>query len=179
MKNLSSWSCLASLLVGGVLSLHDPAAATTAVAPMSLERLAEIAELSVRGEVESVDSFVEGDRIFTEVVLQVLDVLAGTPESDRVTVRMYGGIADGKITRVLGGACFTEGEEVVVFLQRSGPATWGVVNLAEGKLRVVRDGRGAPRVVRDLHEIAYLNPSTTAFPESLPELAARVYEVRR
>jgi hypothetical protein len=178
MKNLCNGSRIASILMTASLVGPLSAAATTAVAPMPLELLAEVAELSVHGTVESIDSYVDGDRIFTEVVLRIIDVLKGRTDAETVTVKLYGGVAAGKITRVFGGPCFSDDEEVVVFLRPNGPTTWGVVNLAEGKLRVLRDVPGAPQVTRDLREITYLTPPVrTDVPESLAELKAQTREV--
>lgn len=54
--------------------------------------------------------------IVTDAVVAIEEVWKGLPASDRVTVRTLAGTVDGVTLEVEGAARFTEGEEVMVFL---------------------------------------------------------------
>jgi hypothetical protein len=113
-----------------------PAAAATFVAT-SVEEAARSSEAVVRGRVVSSASRLtrDGRGVVTEVEVAVDSAWKGAPDA---TVRFVvpGGRA-GRIAQVVDAAAtFDEGEEVVVFLGRRGPA-WRVMGHALGKYRVV------------------------------------------
>jgi hypothetical protein len=71
-------------------------------------------------------------------------------------------------------------EEVVLFLEADGPGTFGVVNLAEGKFRVVRPTGCEPRVERDLSGIGHLQDAIgSGVPSTLDGLTRAVVEAHR
>lgn len=111
-----------------------PAAAATFVAP-SVEELARSSEAVVRGRVVDVASrAAAGGRIVTEIEVLVATAWKGTAER---TVRFVvpGGRAGGLALLVDSAPSFEPGEEVVVFLSRSGDA-WRVNGQSLGKFRV-------------------------------------------
>jgi len=122
-----------------------PAAAATFVLP-SVEELARSSDAVVRGRVVDVASrAAAGGRIVTEVEVLVASAWRGTPDA---TVRFVvpGGRAGGIALKVDSAPRFAPGEEVVLFLSRSG-ATWRVNGQALGKFRV--EGSGARPAVED------------------------------
>ncbi|ANM30467.1 hypothetical protein ABI59_14145 [Acidobacteria bacterium Mor1] len=155
------------------LFLVPAAMATSALSPLSVDELRDRSDLVVEGTVQSMESVRENDRIFTYIHVDVSDRLKGAA-GDAITLKLYGGVHEGIRTRVLGAPCMGSGEEVLLFLKANGVGTFDVVNLAEGKFEIVRDG-GEPGVRRDLSGIHYLAPGDlTAFPQTLEELRQAV-----
>jgi hypothetical protein len=132
-----------------VLLASAKAAAATFVVP-SVEELARSSDAVVRGRVVDLASrAVGGGRIVTEVEVSVASAWKGAPDA---TLRFVvpGGSAGGLVLRVDSAPAFEPGEEVVLFLSRSG-ATWHVSGQALGKFGVVgseaRPGLGDARVL--------------------------------
>jgi hypothetical protein len=124
---------LAALLAAALLAAA-PAAAATFVAP-SVEELARSSEAVVRGRVVDVaPRAAAGGRIVTEVEVLVASAWKGTPDA---TVRFVvpGGSAGGLALLVDSAPTFEPGEEVVVFLSRTG-AAWRVNGQSLGKFHV-------------------------------------------
>lgn len=174
MKRRNAAACLLAGLALFAL-FAGPALATTALAPASVEQLTAHADLALEGRVVSIHSFREGQQIFTEIEVEVLEAVKGRA-AGTVTLRLYGGVVDGKRTRVIGAPCIGTGEEVFLFLAANGPRSYDVVNLAEGKFSIVRGAemRGGGEVRRDLREIAFIDPAMPAIPSTLADLKAAV-----
>ena len=132
---------LASLLVAAA-----PALASTAV-QMDVASLTAHSSDVVHGRVLSATPSWTGDhrRIVTRVELEVLEAWKGGA-SGRITVLQPGGEVDGIGQRVTGVADLGKGEEVVLFLERSGP-NHRVVGLAQGVYRVSGSADGTRRAV--------------------------------
>lgn len=135
-----------------LVALTAGAAHATLMPSMSIEELAQRSDAIVRGEVLSVTAqrTVKG-RIETTVKLRIAavatgDVLAGTT----VEVRSPGGrLDDGTAAIVASAPTFNAGEEVVVFLARSG-TNYRVVGMNQGLWRVYAGSEGK-RVSRQAH----------------------------
>ena len=107
----------------------------------SFDRTAQVrgSDLVVRGRVVSLDSAWDetGSSIRTDVELSIDEVWKGTAEEgDRLIVRTLGGTVDNIMLKVDGAASFSAGEDLVLFLRRTGDVytPWG---MTFGKYQVV------------------------------------------
>jgi hypothetical protein len=122
------------VLLWSLASAASPAAAATFVVP-SVEEMARTSEVVVRGRVVDVAArTAAGGRIVTEVQVLVASAWKGAAESS-VRFLVPGGRAGGLALRVDSAPTFASGEEVVLFLSRSGPV-WRVNGQALGKFHV-------------------------------------------
>lgn len=153
---------LPTLLLAGLLLLGLPAAATTMLR-IDLPELAQSSDTVVHGTVRRVESRWSGDRrrIVTDVEIEVTESLKGQPGSTVLLVQPGGKMGDIGQT-VHGTASFTPGEEVVVFLERRGPAAFRVQGMSQGKYQVQRaaDGQATLAVPEDTQEVLLLDPDT-------------------
>jgi hypothetical protein len=149
-----------------------PAAATTGVAPLGVDELTALADLAIEGRVVSIRAREVGRQIFTDIEVEVVDAVKGRP-GKVVRLRLYGGVANGRRTTVVGAPCLTAGEEVFLFLKSVGAQAFGVVNLSEGKFAIARGPAGV-MVERDLRGITYLDARRPLLPRTLSELKAAV-----
>lgn len=139
-----------------------PAAATTML-KLDLPTLAQNADTVVHGTVRRVESRWSGDRrrILTDVEIEVTEALKGQPGSTVLVVHAGGRVGDiGQIAH--GSASFTQGEEVVVFLDRRGAAAFQVTGMAQGKYQVrhAADSRTVLAVPEDTQHMLLLDPNT-------------------
>lgn len=156
-----------------------PAMAAVAV-PASVEDLARESDAVVRGKVARTTArwSKSGRRIFTFAEVDVASVLRGSAPA-RTTVVVPGGVVDGIGQRVDGMATFSEGEEVVLFLNRTDGPEYRVRGLGQGKFSVSK-GEARP----DLSGITFeRRPSLRASerraePMAVVELERRVRAVR-
>jgi hypothetical protein len=154
--------------------------ATTARAILAIEELTQRSDLVVHGTVSSMRSSMEDGRIFTTIDVTPTEIVKGAPSTRHVTLKLYGGVFNGMRTMVIGAPCISNGEEIVAFLKANSPSTYDLVNLAEGKFSVIRDGGSSPAVERDLRGIHYLDPHTIPhIPATLDELLSMVRSANR
>lgn len=154
-------SKFSALLVVALL-LGLPAAATTMLR-IDLPELAQTADTVVHGTVRRMESRWSGDhrRIVTDVEIQVTETLKGQAGSTVLVVQPGGRVGDiGQI--VHGLASFTEGEEVVVFLERRGTSAFRVTGMAQGKYQVRRSSEthSVLAVPENTGDALLLDPST-------------------
>lgn len=156
------------------------AQATTAATRLDVPQLTALSDAVVHGAVRSIESYLEGEDIFTRIEISVEERIKSEATRDPETsgnttvLRLLGGTYEGIRTFAIGSACFDEGEEVVVFLKANGTETYDVINLSEGKFSVDRSVQTIERVTRDLHGIHYLDPTDPDIPQSLEELKESV-----
>jgi len=154
-----------------------PAAASTVLAA-TVEELTRTADLVVRGTVEGRESrFAPGGRrIFTTLRVRPAAVWKGSA-GGVVEVTIPGGVVGDIGQRVSGVAAFDDGEEVVLFLRRAGPA-FGVMGLSQGKFRV--EGDTARNRVGGLYRVERAIPAGERLAEEMPlaELERRVRSAR-
>ena len=144
-------------LVVAAAILVASAARATVLVPLDTRALTQRAERIDLGTVESKVSRWISDHqaIYTDVTIRVSRVYKGADKpGETVVVRREGGVVDGMGMRVFGAAHFDVGEEVVVFLETRGNATW-TVGMTEGKLRVTVGNDGIKRVAPALGEVAF------------------------
>ena len=108
------------------------AAATTYAEIMDLEQLTAASSVIVTGTVKSKTAFRRDGLIWTRVTLDVDDSLLGT-DSREVRVDVIGGTIDGVSLTVPGTPRFSEGGEVLVFLDGSQLVGFGQGAFAVGE----------------------------------------------
>ncbi|ATB37599.1 hypothetical protein CYFUS_003024 [Cystobacter fuscus] len=125
------------VLLATAVLLCVPASATTLL-KMDLPELSHSADVIVHGTVRRMESRWSGDHrlIVTDVEIQVTESLKGQA-SGTVLVTQRGGEVGDIGQKVSGLASFAPNEEVVVFLERRGPA-FHVSGMAQGKYKVLR-----------------------------------------
>lgn len=138
-----------------------PAGATTQL-KVDLPELARGSDAVVHGVVRRVESRWSGDklRIVTDVEIQVTESLKGQPGGTVLVTQPGGKVGD--IGQVVHGlASFTQGEEVVVFLEKRGAKAFRVASMAQGKYQVRRaaDGKSV-MAVPEPSEALLLDPAT-------------------
>jgi hypothetical protein len=118
---------------GGTL----PARASSVI-QAELPELTATADVIARGTVKKIESRWTTDhrRIVTDVEIEVLESLKGSPGT-KVVVQQPGGVVGDIGQKVSGLASFEPNEEVVVFLERRG-SKYEIVGLSQGKYRVER-----------------------------------------
>lgn len=140
----------ALLLLGGV-------ARATVLAPLDTRALTERADRVVLGTVESQVARWTDDHeaIYTDVTIRVTKSYKGpVAPGQTLVVRREGGVVDGIGMRVYGAASFAVGEEVLVFLETRGGATY-TVGMTQGKLRVFVGADGQKHVAANLADVAF------------------------
>jgi hypothetical protein len=123
--------------------LFGPAFATTVVR-MSLPRVVAASEIIVHGRVESVRSYWEGKRIWTEVGVAVARSLKGGRVT-RVTFVQLGGRVESPVPvemDVPGAPIHRAGDEAFFFLEPGPAGKKTIVGLFRGHVPVRQDERG-------------------------------------
>jgi hypothetical protein len=143
------WAVTVSMAVL-VLAVAFPTGATT-VLKLPVEDMTRRADLVMRAQVGSVDVRVEqgGVRpVATVVTFRVLAVLKGQATSPIFRLELPGGHVGTASSFIPGMPSFREGEEVVLFLQRT-PGGFIPAGLSQGKYRVRRESSGLARAARE------------------------------
>ena len=166
------------LLALSVLLLCPLPSFATLLRPLSVEQLADLSDVVVRGRVETVE-VVWNDRVtmpITRVRLDVIETIEGEAGARRITLTVPGGERDGVALDYLGRPRFEPGEEVVLFLQRRPTGAFLPVGLAQGRLEVERDAAtGGHALRRDLAGAALLpGASDPGGPANLEALRGRL-----
>ena len=150
--------------------------AATLVGPADVESLAAAADAVVYGQVVRRSSAWApgGGQIFTTVVLRPIETWKGASAGE-VSILVPGGELGELSQTVQGAAAFSDAEEVVVFLHRLAPGTYGVERLALGKFVVGAPAGSLKRAHRDRRGLTCLR-CDPAESDDLPleELRARV-----
>jgi hypothetical protein len=139
---------LALLGLVAALALPSPAQGTVALR-VDLPELAATADLVVRGRVVGATSRWDSSRrrIYTDVTVAVDEVYKGSARvGQALVITRLGGSVGGVGMRVAGEVSLAPGEESILFLRRHDArrgARLTVVGMAQGKLTVLRDRRGA------------------------------------
>ncbi len=156
-------------------------AGASVVIPLSIEQLAQKAEVVVRGRVTAQHAdWTRGGRIVTTTTLAVTEALKGQPDA-QVEVRSLGGSVGGVGQQVAGEVHFASGEEVVVFLRPTGlqGGSYAVVGMAQGKFAVSTRAQG-PVATQSLEGLGFVDEpgqpvvERAAEPLPLADLSARI-----
>jgi hypothetical protein len=148
-------SFAAALLV----NLLAVSAHASVAARLDTRSLVACADRIVRGRVESRQMRWDEAhaRIWTDVTIRVDGTYKG-PRTTTLIVRHLGGSIGGVGMRAVGEVDLAQGEEVFLFLRRlvvAGREVHQTVGMAQGKLRIIREG-GAARLVGDLRGLMLL-----------------------
>jgi len=127
--------------------LAAPARATV-VLPAELGDLAREAQAIVHGRVVETHAVWEDGRrrVDTLVTIEVEDYLKGH-FGDTVTIRVPGGQIGRYQSLMVGAPVFDAGDEVVLFLNASGPSLPYILGLSQGVFRVLDDPTTGGKVV--------------------------------
>jgi hypothetical protein len=117
------------------LLLLAPSARAALAVQVSVEDLARTSDAVVRGVVQRRAGVRAGTRIYTEVEVRAAEVWRGAAPAT-VKVQVPGGVVGDIGQRVDAAPVFSDGEEVVLFLSRSGEHPFRVNGLAQGKFKV-------------------------------------------
>jgi hypothetical protein len=155
------------------LLVAAPALAAHATA-VSVEQLARASDAVVRGRVEGAraERSEDGLRISTSYSVRTFAVLRGrAPPIARVVVP--GGVLGRVGQRVDGAPTLSRGEELILFLRRSGTASFAVTGLAQGKF-TVSGGVARP----DLSRLAFVATAVAPGERRAEEMATAELERR-
>jgi len=160
------WAALA--LLAGVVALRRRAAPAillllaavpahaTLARRLGPDELGRGAALVVQATVRSADAAARGDRVYTDVVLDVTGCLKGACPA-AVTVRQLGGEVGGRGMAVEGTARLTVGGEVILFLRPRRDGAFAIVGMAQGAYAVERGVDGQVRALaRDLSGLGFV-----------------------
>ena len=126
----------------------------TVVVPVADTDMAQQASVIVIGKITKLKSAWDKDQqqIFTKITLSVEEVLKGKLKKRRITVTQLGGVVDDVEAWIDGNAQFTEGEKVLLFLDRQENGTLRVLHLYQGKFSIFTDSEtGAELAYREAH----------------------------
>jgi len=94
---------------------------------------------------------------------QVLESFKGAPPRI-LRVRLPGGRVGHVETRIEGVPYFFQGEEAVLFVEKTSAGDYGVTGWAQGTFRVHRESAGGePRLTQDTSGVAVFDPATRQF----------------
>jgi hypothetical protein len=139
------------LLLALVLTLATAARATSVIPP-AFSDLVNGSDYIVRARVKAMASESRlrngHERIYTNVELEVLEVIAGTPPSPLI-LTMLGGNIGPKELKVAGAPKFVVGNEDILFVQGNGKAVTPLYAMMHGQYPVLYDkARGRTYVCR-------------------------------
>lgn len=126
-----------------------PASATTMIA-LDVPTLSRQASLIVTGRVTRVESRMTADqsRIVTDIDIEVAETLKGEFRKTLTLVQTGGTVGD-RSQKMHGLATFTQGEEVLLFLEPRGSQRFATVGMAQGKFLIQRASDGQDTVRAD------------------------------
>ena len=143
-----------------------PIVNATTVVQLSDSQLVNSSDIIALGTVSSTStSRGAGGLVTTSAVLQIEQLLSGNTSSSSVTVIRYGGSFEGQQYHMAGNATLSQGERVVVFLNKASAEEYAIVGLAQGKYLVQGVSEDGDLVLsRDLGELNFYERSngTTA-----------------
>ncbi len=123
---------LATAFVLIAIAMHSFA---TTVERMELPQLVSASDNIVQGRVESIESRLESNRIYTYISINVDEPLKGAARR-AVLLRQLGGTVGNKRTWIAGMPEFRKGSQVIVFLRDRRDGTFDVAGLNQGKYEI-------------------------------------------
>ena len=137
------------LLLVLVLSVTATLVSATTIISRSPEELARESALVVDGKVTGLRSYWNDThtKILTEATIAVDATHKGTAGA-QVRVVQLGGVVDNVRMTAHGALGWTRGEEVLLFLESSGPGAYQVAGFSQGKYLIERDTRTGTAYVR-------------------------------
>lgn len=152
-----------------VVLLSVPVSATT-VLNRTVPEMTGVSELVLSGVVVSVEPNrrAAGFPLATRVTVAVDRVYKGFASGPNISFMVPGGVSDGKAMFIPGMPSFTEGEEVVLFLERT-PRGWIPSGLKNGKYVVNEDVYGRRLVWREAVDLNRVARDRSLTPEAAAE----------
>lgn len=151
MKRLFARSAVqAFIIILSLLFITRSTQATTAVM-LTDEELITSSRVILTGEVTAVKARWDNENkyIYTNVKVQVSDVLKGQIASDFVVFKQLGGTVGDEATVIYGAPEYKKGQRVLLFLDTAGDGTLRVAHLFQGNYNILEDkATGKPRVER-------------------------------
>lgn len=158
---LSVWPACAQLFVC-CFALH-----ATTLQRMSLQRMAQAAQVIVRARCVSNHSLWDSGEIWTETTFTAEETWKAAPTQEvpgTFSVRLLGGTIGVLTSHVSGVPRFRPGEDVLVFLQPTTHGDFSVVGWMQGTFRIRRDPHsGEETVTQDTAAFATFDPQTRRF----------------
>ena len=158
----------------------------TIMVPLTVEDLAQRAELILRGTVASKVCLKDSaGRIYTKIEVKVTEVWKGNLTTNTFAVVHAGGTKDNKHAVVDGEASYQVGEELVSFLRLNQRGEGVSIGLAQGKFNVWKDDttgepfahnlfHGKPKGVETPAQAEFRAAAGKPARLSLPELRRRI-----
>lgn len=168
------------VIVAALLCALGGSARATVLRPLDTAALVQRADRVVLGTVERSESRWRPDHqaIYTDVTVRVSKVYKGrVAVGEALVVRREGGSVDGVGMAVAGAPRYTVGEEVLLFVEQRGGASF-TVGMTQGKLHVSRDADGTKRVAADVSAVQ-LAPHANAPVSQTARQPRRLDEVER
>ncbi|GEM_PF-3557040 len=156
-----------------LLGLLAPTAGATSYVPMADRDLAEGASLLIVGQVLETRPSVAADRVYTDYLVRVEEVLQGGREQplQTVVVRVLGGEGpDGLSLKIWGAPRFRPSQRVILFLNPHPDGTFRIYQFFLGAFVEITVG-GRRIAFRDLADVHAVSPPGWGVP---PEPATRV-----
>ncbi len=144
-----------------VCAVAIQAGATTLVR-MDLNTLANSAEVIVRARCVHSETRWESETIWTFADFAVLETFKGAPQQT-LRVRLPGGRINHTEVRIEGVPTFTNGEETVLFVEKTSAGDYGVTSWAQGTFRIHREKTGDARLTQDTSHFAVFDSSSRQF----------------
>ena len=126
----------------------------TVVVPVADTDMAQQASVIVIGKIAKFKSSWDKNhqQIYTKITLTVDEVLKGELKKRRLTITQLGGVVDDVEAWIDGNPQFTEGERVLLFLDRQENGSLRVLHLYQGKFSIFTDPEtGAELAYREAH----------------------------
>ncbi len=133
------WKRTLTALAGAAIAVQS--AFATSVVLLSENKMIDGASLIVQGTVLSSQSAFRNGlvKVFTDVSIEVEDVLKGTFTDPVLHVGLPGGVVDGTTVHIPGVPNFKPGSQVVVFLTQVNGSGYTTVGLSQGKYTLEPD----------------------------------------
>ena len=156
---------LAVLVLLAVVLASAPATATVVIPVAEADLVAQSAAVLV-GRVAAIASHADRGRIYTDVTVDVDEMLKGD-SVPTLTVRVLGGRVGNHAAWVEGSPEFRRGERVLLFVSAYRDGTARVAHFYQGKFSIIRDAGGEDVAVRETPAGVHL-PSGAAVPATAP-----------
>jgi hypothetical protein len=160
-----------ALIFASFAFTNAPDAHGTTLMRMSVAQMSRTAQVIIRGRCVANETTWEAGEIWTSTTFQVEEVWGGVSvravgASQSIRVRLLGGTLGDVTSRVSGIPRFQQGEEVVLFLERTRRGDFSVVSWQQGTFRVRRDRQTGEEVVtQDTSSFATYDPVHRHFEE--------------
>ncbi len=136
--------CLQRILVAGIIAMmlsFSQAASSTMIIPSTLEYMTNAVDSIVVGTVKSRTSYWEDKKIFTDVVIEVQDVVKYTEEKApaTVTLKILGGQVGDTRMDVDQAPVFQVGKKNMLFLKKEADGKYHSFGISYGVFQVIFD----------------------------------------